>query len=72
MYSLLRNKKGQFIMSQSTFVNDQGEIVATGRITPSFIDLKLIDGTRFYSTFTYNALQSLNIAKAIQIGVQTK
>ena len=44
-------------MSQSTFVNDQGEIVATGRITPSFIDLKLIDGTRFYSSFTYNALQ---------------
>ena len=47
----------------STFVNDKNEIVATGRITESFIDLILNDGTRYYSTFTLDALKKLDIKK---------
>ena len=45
-----------------TFVNDQNEIVAPGRIAPSYIDLLLADGTRYYSTFSITALEDLNIA----------
>ena len=43
------------------FVNDQNEIVATGRIAPSYIDLLLADGTRYYSTFSIDALKDLDI-----------
>ena len=48
-----------------TFVNDQNEIVATGRITPSYIDLLFADGTRYYSTFSLDAIKDLNI-KAVK------
>jgi hypothetical protein len=47
-----------------TFVNDQNEIVATGRIAPSYIDLILADGTRYYSTFSIDALKDLDIKVA--------
>ena len=52
-------------MKLQTFANDQGEIVATGRITPSFIDIVLKDGTRYYSTFTIDFMKNLNIAKVV-------
>lgn len=51
-----------------TFINAQGEIVATGTITQAFVDLLLKDGTRFYSTqsdnySTLNFIRSLKIAR---------
>lgn len=55
-----------------TFANSQGEIVATGRITPTFIDLTLKDGTRFYrsESIDYKFLSALDIAKVIESRVQ--
>ena len=57
-----------------TFANSQGEIIATGRITPTFIDLTLKDGTRFYrsESIDYKFLSALDIAKVIEIGVNNK
>lgn len=52
-------------MKDQTFVNDRGEIVATGRITPSYIDLILNDGSRYYSTFTLDLFKDLDI-KAVK------
>ena len=54
-----------------TFANSQGEIVATGRITPTVIDLVLKDGTRFYrsESIDYKFLSALDIAKVIEIGI---
>lgn len=52
-------------MKPETFVNDQNEIVATGRITPTYIDLILRDGTRYYSTFSIDFLKKLEI-KGVQ------
>ena len=52
-------------MKESTFVNDKGEIVARGRISPTLIDLILNDGTRYYSTssVTLEIIKSLGINK---------
>ena len=52
-------------MKESTFVNDRGEIVARGRISPTLIDLILNDGTRYYSTssVTLQIIKSLGIDK---------
>lgn len=47
-----------------TFVNSDNEIVATGRITLSSIDLVFNDGTRYYSSFSYNAIKDLDIKVA--------
>ena len=52
-------------MKTETFINDRNEIVATGRITPSYIDLILRDGSRYYSTFSIDFLKKLDI-KAVQ------
>lgn len=51
-----------------TFINAQGEIVATGTISQLFVDLLLKDGTRFYSTqsddySTFNFIRSLEIVR---------
>jgi len=50
-------------MKPQTYANDKGEIVATGRITPTYIDLILNDGTRYYSTFSIDFIKKLNISK---------
>ena len=57
-----------------TFANSKGEIIATGRITPTFIDLTLKDGTRFYrsESIDYKFLSALDIAKVVEIGVENK
>jgi hypothetical protein len=47
-----------------TFVDSNNEVVATGRITPSYIDLLFADGTRYYSTFSFDAIKDLDIKVA--------
>jgi hypothetical protein len=44
-----------------TFVDSNNQVIATGRITPSYIDLLFSDGTRYYSTFTLDAIKDLEI-----------
>ena len=53
------------------FLNSANEVIATGRITPTFIDLVLNDGTRLYRTqsIDFNFISALDIAKAVEIGV---
>jgi hypothetical protein len=51
-------------MKLQTFVNSDNQVVATGRITPSYIDLILKDGSRYYSTFSFNAIKDLDIKVA--------
>ena len=46
------------------FVNETGEIIAKGRITSTFIDLIWNDGSRYYSTFSIDALKDLDIKVA--------
>lgn len=49
------------------FMNPQGEVIAKGRITPTFIDLVLKDGSRFYrsQSIDFNILKDLDIAKVL-------
>jgi len=47
--------------SDQVFIDKDGKIIARGRITPSSIDLLLNDGTRYYSTFDFNAIKNLKI-----------
>ena len=55
---------------KSTFINESGQIVATGTIKPLYIDLRLADGSRFFSTqsdnFTLSFLRSLEIKNIIK------
>jgi hypothetical protein len=47
--------------TDQVFIDKDGKIIARGRITPSSIDLLLNDGTRYYSTFNFEAIKNLKI-----------
>jgi hypothetical protein len=57
-------------MKANTYIDTNGNIVATGTISISFIDLVLSDGTRFFSTrsdnYTLDVLKNLNISKIVK------
>ena len=54
-------------MKAQTYIDTNGNIVATGTISVNLIDLVLSDGTRFFSTrsdnYTLDVLKNLNISK---------
>ena len=57
-------------MKAQTYIDTNGNIVATGTISINFIDLVLSDGTRFFSTrsdnYTLDVLKNLNISKIVK------
>ena len=57
-------------MKTNTYINTNGNIVATGTISVNLIDLVLSDGTRFFSTrsdnYTLDVLKDLNISKIVK------
>jgi len=57
-------------MKTNTYINTNGNIVATGTISINLIDLVLSDGTRFFSTrsdnYTIDVLKDLNISKIVK------
>jgi hypothetical protein len=57
-------------MKTNTYINTNGNIVATGTISINLIDLVLFDGTRFFSTrsdnYTLDVLKDLNISKIVK------
>jgi hypothetical protein len=57
-------------MKANTYIDTNGNIVATGTISINFIDLVLSDGTRFFSTrsdnYTLDVLKNLNISKIVK------
>jgi hypothetical protein len=57
-------------MKTNTYINTNGNIVATGTISINLIDLVLSDGTRFFSTrsdnYTLDVLKDLNISKIVK------
>ena len=57
-------------MKAQTYIDTNGNIVATGTISINFIDLVLSDGTRFFSTrsdnYTIDVLKNLNISKIVK------
>jgi len=57
-------------MKAQTYIDTNGNIVATGTISVNLIDLVLFDGTRFFSTrsdnYTIDVLKNLNISKIVK------
>ena len=57
-------------MKAQTYIDTNGNIVATGTISINLIDLVLSDGTRFFSTrsdnYTLDVLKNLNISKIVK------
>jgi hypothetical protein len=57
-------------MKAQTYIDTNGNIVATGTISINLIDLVLSDGTRFFSTrsdnYTLVVLKNLNINKIVK------
>ena len=57
-------------MKANTYIDTNGNIVATGTISINLIDLVLSDGTRFFSTrsdnYTLDVLKNLNISKVMK------
>jgi len=57
-------------MKTNTYINTNGNIVATGTISINQIDLVLSNGTRFFSTrsdnYTLDVLKDLNISKIVK------
>ena len=57
-------------MKSSTFVGADGKVIARGVIKPQYIDLRLADGSRIFSTksdgYTLELLQSLEIKNIIK------
>lgn len=57
-------------MKANTYIDTNGNIVATGTISINLIDLVLSDGTRFFSTrsdnYTLDVLKNLNINKIVK------
>ena len=57
-------------MKAQTYIDTNGNIVATGTISVNLIDLVLSDGTRFFSTrsdnYTLDVLKNLNISKIMK------
>jgi hypothetical protein len=57
-------------MKAQTYIDTNGNIVATGTISVNLIDLVLSDGTRFFSTrsdnYTLDVLKNLNISKIVK------
>ena len=57
-------------MKTNTYIDTNGNIVATGTISINQIDLVLSDGTRFFSTrsdnYTLDVLKDLNISKIVK------
>ena len=57
-------------MKAQTYIDTNGNIVATGTISVNYIDLVLSNGTRFFSTrsdnYTLDVLKNLNISKIVK------
>lgn len=57
-------------MKAQTYIDTNGNIVATGTISVNYIDLVLSDGTRFFSTrsdnYSLDVLRNLNISKIVK------
>ena len=57
-------------MKAQTYIDTNGNIVATGTISVNYIDLVLSNGTRFFSTrsdnYTLDVLKNLNINKIVK------
>ena len=57
-------------MKINTYIDTNGNIVATGTISINQIDLVLSNGTRFFSTrsdnYTLDVLKNLNINKIVK------
>ena len=57
-------------MKTNTYIDTNGNIVATGTISVNQIDLVLCNGTRFFSTrsdnYTLDVLKNLNISKIVK------
>lgn len=57
-------------MKTNTYIDTNGNIVATGTISVNQIDLVLSNGTRFFSTrsdnYTLAVLKNLNISKIVK------
>jgi hypothetical protein len=57
-------------MKTNTYIDTNGNIVATGTISINQIDLVLSNGTRFFSTrsdnYTLDVLKNLNISKIVK------
>jgi hypothetical protein len=57
-------------MKTNTYIDTNGNIVATGTISIQQIDLVLSNGTRFFSTrsdnYTLDVLKNLNISKIVK------
>jgi hypothetical protein len=57
-------------MKANTYIDTNGNIVATGTISINLIDLVLSNGTRFFSTrsdnYTLDVLKDLNISKIVK------
>jgi hypothetical protein len=57
-------------MKANTYIDTNGNIVATGTISINQIDLVLSNGTRFFSTrsdnYTLDVLKNLNISKIVK------
>ena len=57
-------------MKAQTYIDTNGNIVATGTISINQIDLVLSNGTRFFSTrsdnYTLDVLKNLNINKIVK------
>ena len=57
-------------MKTNTYIDTNGNIVATGTISVNQIDLVLSNGTRFFSTrsdnYTLDVLKNLNISKIVK------
>ena len=57
-------------MKTNTYIDTNGNIVATGTISINQIDLVLSNGTRFFSTrsdnYTLDVLKNLNINKIVK------
>jgi hypothetical protein len=57
-------------MKANTYIDTNGNIVATGTISINQIDLVLSNGTRFFSTrsdnYTLDVLKNLNINKIVK------
>lgn len=57
-------------MKANTYIDTNGNIVATGTISINQIDLVLSNGTRFFSTrsdnYALDVLKNLNISKIVK------
>jgi hypothetical protein len=70
LYSFLPPDNKEEIMKTNTYIDTNGNIVATGTISIQQIDLVLSNGTRFFSTrsdnYTLDVLKNLNISKIVK------